>query len=1271
LPRIRVPKYGLFPISDNDRDGVLDGTGVVTPSTTSITHTGSTDNIKRGPYGNLHQRVTGHAVGFLGSCDLPWERHWGRLHNKGHNYASGKEWKGTHYLGFHYHEDAPESMDSEKLMFICSDVHFGDTTVKTATITANASYGLDTGSGTEFTTGTTAHGFQPGDIVYVDKNGYRTSETVLYVRDYNTFVIRTAYEDTSTDEYTVYPMRIKSDSDGIRNDLNLFHYAYNNEEPEDGEIFTKGHGSGHYTRTWYTTPASLGMFKNTTGQGQNMIPGHLVKIEKLNYRAGFMIRPFDTSEKTFEDLVINNGTAVDLPSWPNPVYHNTNSDGNLYHHVNNDEEDNYFASKLFISSPYYSSSEDKYESYIYQCDLNFMYPDKGSQIEQFTDPGEIGTNEFNDTQSWDVTMEGIITSYNHTTGAYPAQNAAQHPLVVITDSEVTYHSDMLDASSPFKDNNRFAGQCLSIISQDTGLMQTRYIVGSHGDATTTTLNIHYPFGHEPSNDDHFIIWKHSLVCTAPVRLMKTTILENPHNLPTMLSKDPTLLGAMYSNTGSISDLDGTGTLATATTSDFHNLSTNDLVEIEGTASYNGTYAITVTSPKKFTFAHTASTTNETGNWNLLNESDSSSANPLKLDISAPMIRMNFGDLDMRKAKTYATRTADPSIDGDSAVAGSDAEARIFLSEDPLLITGDSITVQTSGTDAFDGTYTIYQYAGSPGNSVDVYNPQTGDDNTDSIPITTNQWGGLVMASSGLAKIGELRSGFASWDKGNIVNNVVRYDKATASDDDIYMSLAESSVLITASSAPNGGSTDYFKKNKSYDYKVSLIYDGYQEGPLSNSMWTWNHSSNTYSKLNIKLKINNYSNRISHVCLYRRDDVNDFFKLVSEVKCDSGWANDGTNHIKNIQDKGPVGATYASRSGYSEVLDTISLKYGISTEIDGFLFAGRCYHESVKKASNMVFRSKPGMYSIFDFSSDFLELKSQPTALANFSGKLFAFDKSNIYKINPQYLAIEDTLEGIGCISQSSLVVTDYGMFFADKNGAYFHDGQSPRKISNPIQKGMTTESFGNLNNIKDVSWESVVGNANSAPPKVSFDSKTNSALFFVEYIDAKSFDTNSLDNRTTSTNYIWAYQISQQRWDLWELDKNSKLGTPFIGDDNKVFIPLNGGVYELHGGSSKKPYTWLSKKINMNEDSIFKVFNKVKINGINTDLTSGDDKLIVRTTTGTIGTSDITYKSVSSEDADYKLSGSNKKGRWVQFKLEDMTEPLSSVGIIYRRKSTK
>jgi hypothetical protein len=39
--------------------------------------------------------------------------------------------------------------------------------------------------------------------------------------------------------------------------------------------------------------------------------------------------------------------------------------------------------------------------------------------------------------------------------------------------------------------------------------------------------------------------------------------------------------------------------------------------------------------------------------------------------------------------------------------------------------------------------------------------------------------------------------------------------------------------------------------------------------------------------------------------------------------------------------------------------------------------------------------------------------------------------------------------------------------------------------------------------------------------------------------------------------------------------------------------------------------------------------------------------------------------------SDYKLSSSNKTARWMQIKLEDMTEPIDSLGIIFRRKRVK
>ena len=97
---------------------------------------------------------------------------------------------------------------------------------------------------------------------------------------------------------------------------------------------------------------------------------------------------------------------------------------------------------------------------------------------------------------------------------------------------------------------------------------------------------------------------------------------------------------------------------------------------------------------------------------------------------------------------------------------------------------------------------------------------------------------------------------------------------------------------------------------------------------------------------------------------------------------------------------------------------------------------------------------------------------------------------------------EDIYEGIGCYGKDSVVVTEQGMYFADKSGAYFHNGQQPVKISEPIQKGgKSEETFSGTDNIKDVSWDTFVHNNPNAKPYVFYDSRINSVLFNVEILD--------------------------------------------------------------------------------------------------------------------------------------------------------------------------
>ena len=150
-----------------------------------------------------------------------------------------------------------------------------------------------------------------------------------------------------------------------------------------------------------------------------------------------------------------------------------------------------------------------------------------------------------------------------------------------------------------------------------------------------------------------------------------------------------------------------------------------------------------------------------------------------------------------------------------------------------------------------------------------------------------------------------------------------------------------------------------------------------------------------------------------------------------------------------------------------------------------------------------------------------------------------------------------------------------------------------------------------------------------------------------------------------------------KRWDLWELSENSIIGKPFNGTNGELYIPINNAIFSFRGGKENKDYTWVSKQITMGEDSSLKVFNRIKLNSIENNVNLGgaymesSDRLIMATNKGLIPTNNIVYSSKDNGHSQYKISGSNKKGRWLQFKLENMVEEVDSIGIVYKKKSIK
>ena len=606
----------------------------------------------------------------------------------------------------------------------------------------------------------------------------------------------------------------------------------------------------------------------------------------------------------------------------------------------------------------------------------------------------------------------------------------------------------------------------------------------------------------------------------------------------------------------------------------------------------------------------------------------------------------------------------------------------------------------------DGKYQIYDIDEDT-NQLWVNNELAVDVNFDNLELSDEKWDLAIASQTGSTKFGHLKCSLEAWDRSARGGSPHYLRSHSFSSGDVYsysyhVHEGDSLGISAAGIADEPG--NYFKKNTTYEYKIALMYDGYQEGPLSSTSWIWNDAK-AYDNLTIKIALTpGYSNRLTHIQLYRRKGITSAFKHVKEISTDSGagWAKKSGKWVFAYIDDGKIGAAFETRTGFNELVETVKIKYGLSTQLDGFLFVGDCSHDEIDDASTIIFRSKPGQFSVFDWTTDYINIPFKPTALTSFNGRLFVFDNNNIYKINQHDLIIEDVFEGIGCIGPNSLIVTEYGMFFADRNGAYMHNGSSPIRISEAITAGGDTNMFSISDSstvgssfMRDISWQNTVSKESSIVPYVRFDSKKNSVLFFVEkksslkethpYISSGSGVTSTVSSalRNKSFFYCWSYNLVNERWDLWEVGEGDDLGVPFLGDDGKIYVSIDSNIYEFMGGTGKRDYTWLSKKLTMGASTQLKVFNKIKITGSELNQNSGgewndsSDKLILATNTGRITsgsdgtTKEITFLQKENNSSEYKLRGSNKTGKWIQILLENQTDPIESIGIIFRKRAVK
>lgn len=436
------------------------------------------------------------------------------------------------------------------------------------------------------------------------------------------------------------------------------------------------------------------------------------------------------------------------------------------------------------------------------------------------------------------------------------------------------------------------------------------------------------------------------------------------------------------------------------------------------------------------------------------------------------------------------------------------------------------------------------------------------------------------------------------------NMVVLRNSGTAGFDKISKTFSANTAMtffvdhsvIGAVIGDESGTTSELQSGYSYFYKISMLYDGYQETPLCGETFVTLNSNTQNNSLaftiNDKRQI---SDRVSAIKVYRAENTASnatspvsVYRLVRNISLGSGWAESGSYGMtQTISDNGFKGASFEAESELPESLTATLPHYAVSTQLNNQHYIGKCHHEGyVDDASSYIFVSKVGKFDVFDWVTDFIKLPTIPTALVSFAGRVFAFDQSNTYRIRGgNDLYIEDIFEGVGCLNDDAIVSTDFGLFFADDNNIYQHNGQSAEPIGEAIVRGST------------YAWQN---RDKTYHTRAMYDAERRSVYFTFKVSGSNQY-------------YAWAWNIPRKRWDMLSFGNNDTIGTNSSeqGDhEPKGFYILNdsslnvaykniGGdsagsnqqaagsthITKYLGGTTKRIWTWVSKDLTMGNDT--------------------------------------------------------------------------------------
>lgn len=290
-----------------------------------------------------------------------------------------------------------------------------------------------------------------------------------------------------------------------------------------------------------------------------------------------------------------------------------------------------------------------------------------------------------------------------------------------------------------------------------------------------------------------------------------------------------------------------------------------------------------------------------------------------------------------------------------------------------------------------------------------------------------------------------------------------------------------------------------------------------------------------------------------------------------------------------------GNTYEELSGIPEIIYS-DLNYNLACQGGAYNFVtnaeprlSRTGYETGGVYANYLFRSKEYRYNMFNWLQDYLVLPFKARALAYYNGKVWAMDEMHIARINPGGMYVEDVYKVPGAENREAVIVTDIGLFFCNKIGAYMiDDANRIIELSEEIKYNNSGSTY---------YWTSLMANYTTHKLKIGYDAVRKYVCFF-----------GIIGTNPNTVFSCWAFHIPSKRWTF------ILPGVITVTDDWGVFPTLDGKIYmsgdvggatggtkALMGGTSTLTAAGTTKKFILDDirddKKFYVIFNEVSSSG--------------------------------------------------------------------------